>query len=66
MATVATGLGYFWKFLSCDLGIRLHIHDLGTGLHKKEEGEEGKGKKKKKNLEGREEWRKKKNPQNLP
>ena len=39
--------------------------DLGTGLHRKEEGEERKGKKKK-NLEGREEWRKKKNPQNLP
>ena len=33
MATVAMGLGQFWRFLSCDLSTGLHTCDLGIGLH---------------------------------
>ena len=45
MATVATGLGYFWKFLSCDLGIRHHTLTLvqgSTGREKEKKEEEEK------------------------
>lgn len=34
IATVAMRLGQFLRFLSCDLGIRLHTCDLDVGLHK--------------------------------
>ena len=33
MATVAMGLGQLQRFLSCDLGMRLHTCDLGMGCH---------------------------------
>ena len=34
MATIAMELDQFQRFLSCDLGIRLHACDLDVGLHK--------------------------------
>ena len=34
MAAIAVGVGQFQRFLSCDLGIRLHTCDLDVGFHK--------------------------------